>query len=341
MDNIKVFAIVFVIGLHVSAYGVSTEFHQVLGANKNWWICNFFESIFRCCVPLFIMLTGALLLQRTMPLRSFLKRRFSRILIPTTFWGNVYLIYNALLISKSPGKLNSHNLSSWVINQFLEGPIFSFWYVYMLVGLYLVIPVLQPWVLSASNKAILYFLCIWLITLFIKQFNVIPEQSPLELRYFSGYIGYLLLGYYLAHRLPVTNIIKLVSVLLVIAGFAITFAGTYLLSLKNHVFSSDYYDYLSVNVLISSIGMFLLLKSTNTSVDKFIPLKIKSTLIRFGFGIYLIHPLPLMFMVHFKIDYKVINPVAAIPVVTLICLTISCLIAWVISKLPFGKFVVE
>lgn len=339
IDNVRIIATIFVIGLHVSAYGMIAEFSAIDGANNQWWICNFYESIFRCCVPLFVMLTGALLLPQILPLKTFLIKRFGRILIPAVFWGIIYVIYNLVMADNKSVFLSSYDSFRWLRHQVLDGPISSFWYIYMLAGLYLFIPVLQPWLKLANNKTILYFLSIWLLTILVKQFKLIPQQSPLELRYFSGYVGYLLLGYYLAHRLVITQAVYLFALIGAGAGFLITLLGTYLASVNQHAFSGMFYEYLSLNVLALSAGVFILMKGSGDITGDYRPSRLKESLIRFGFGIYLIHPLPLRIMVYFGLNYKVINPVLAIPLLTLLCLAISYVIAWVISKLPYGKYV--
>jgi len=339
IDDVRILATVFVIGLHVSAYGITSEFAANDGASNNWWVCNFYESIFRCCVPLFVMLTGALLLPQALPLKAFLIKRFGRILIPAVFWGATYVIYNLVMAEDKSVFLSSYNSLRWFRHQVLDGPISSFWYIYMLVGLYLFIPVLQPWVKSASNKALLYFLLIWLLTVATKQFRLIPQQSPLELRYFSGYVGYLLLGYYLAHRLVITRTIYLFALMASAGGFLVTLFGTYWASVNQQSFSGVFYEYLSLNVLALSAGVFILIKGRGDKTDDYWPSRLKELLIRFGFGIYLIHPLPLRIMVYFGLNYKVINPLVAIPLLTLLCLAASYMAAWLISKLPYGKYV--
>ncbi len=339
IDNVRILATIFVIGLHVSAYGMIGEFNAIDGANANWWICNFYESIFRCCVPLFVMLTGALLLPQILPLKTFLVKRFGRILIPAVFWGIIYVIYNLIMADNKSVFFSSYDSFRWFRHQLLDGPISSFWYIYMLAGLYLFIPVLQPWLKLADNKTILYFLSIWLLTILVKQFKLMPQQSPLELRYFSGYVGYLLLGYYLAHRLVITQAVYLVALMGAGVGFLITLLGTYWASVTQHAFSGMFYEYLSLNVLALSAGVFILIKGSGEATGDYRPSRLKESLIRFGFGIYLIHPLPLRIMVYFGLNYKVINPVLAIPLLTLLCLAVSYMIAWLISKLPYGKYV--
>ncbi|WP_342645892.1 acyltransferase family protein [Mucilaginibacter sp. CSA2-8R] len=339
IDNVRILATLFVIGLHVSVYGIASEFNAVNGANIHWWICNFYESIFRCCVPLFVMLTGALLLPQTLSLKPFLTKRFGRILIPAVFWGTVYIIYNLIMANNKSVFSSYYDSFRWFRHQVLDGPISSFWYIYMLVGLYLFIPVLQPWVKSANNKALLYFLSIWLLTIVVKQWKLIPQQSPLELRYFSGYVGYLLSGYYLAHRLVITKKLYMFALVVSIIGFLVTLLGTYWASVYQRAFSGIFYEYLSLNVLALSAGVFILIKGQSENIEDYRPFWLKESIIKFGFGIYLIHPLPLKIMVYFGLNYKVINPLLAIPLLTLLCLTVSYLVAWLISKLPYGKYV--
>ncbi|WP_345950881.1 acyltransferase family protein [Mucilaginibacter sp. PAMB04274] len=338
IDNLRVVAITFVIGIHVTAYGVVNEVNKV-GATNNWWVCNFYESAFRCCVPFFLMLTGALLLPQELPLTAFLKKRLNRILWPAIFWGCVYVAYNFGIKHKNEGQEAFGNIGPWLSTQLLDGPIYSYWYIYVLIGLYLIIPILQPWIQKASNRALQYFLIIWVITLALNQFKAVPASSPIELRYFSGYVGFLILGHYLANRVIITKALKYLAVALILTGFFITFTGTYLLSHKAGTFTASLYEYLTLNVVLLSAGGFIYIKGAFTGTPPDTLLNVRNFMTRYGFSIYLIHPLPLMFMVHFNLNYNLVTPLIGIPLTTIICLLITCFIAWAVSKLPYGRYI--
>jgi surface polysaccharide O-acyltransferase-like enzyme len=339
VDHIRLIAVFFVVAVHVTAYGVVNEFNPH-GPTLNWWACNFYGAALRCCVPFFVMLTGALLLPQQLPLGTFMQKRFKRILLPALFWGCVYIAYNIALQRNKAGLLSNWRvLVDWLSGQFLEGPVYSFWYIYMLIGLYLFIPILQPWIKSTGNKGLLYFLTIWLVTLALRQFSVLPPSLPVDLRYFGGYAGYLVLGHYLANRLHVDASVKLAAWIMLLTGFVTTFAGTYYMSVISGAFNNRLYEYLTLNVFLLSAGGFILLSSNSSAGSSPAFAALRNFITRYGFSIYLIHPLPLMIMVHFGLGYQVFTPLAGIPVTTLICLGITCFMAWIIGRLPYGKYI--
>ena len=90
-DRLRNLATVMVIGIHVAA----PVAHGFPDQNSWWWwYGNFWNSLTRAGVPLFVMLSGFLLLGKDYDLGYFLKRRFSRVVVPALFWMAVYSIYN-------------------------------------------------------------------------------------------------------------------------------------------------------------------------------------------------------------------------------------------------------
>jgi surface polysaccharide O-acyltransferase-like enzyme len=337
IDNIRVIAVIAVIVVHVSAYG--TIEHNLNGSvNTNWWIVNFYESLSRCCVPLFVMITGSLLLPQAIRFSDFLKKRSSRIVLPFIFWSMIYITFNLLLIIRHDGFMSMDHLGTWVTLQLFAGAEFHLWYVYMIIGLYLFIPVLQPWVRAASNKLILYFVGICVVTIGLKQLNLLNMSPSLDLRYFNGYIGYLVLGYYLSERMVISSNIRIAALILLILGFLVTFLGTYLLTNARGAFVDTYYDYLTLNVLALSIGFFILIKSTRQHISNKVVINARNFINTYGFGIYLCHPFLLIAMTFFKINYRLFNPSIGIPITTSICLILSCFVIYILRKLPYGEY---
>jgi surface polysaccharide O-acyltransferase-like enzyme len=339
IENIRVMAIVAVITIHVCAYAISTEIDNQGNVSTSWWIANLYESFCRFCVPVFVMVSGALLLPQKINLSAFLRKRMRRILLPFIFWEIIYLAYNLLLKIRDERNIVSHNWASWLYVQITQCPAPHLWYVYMIIGIYLFVPILQPWIQVASNKAILYFLGIWLIALALQQIHLLQANVPLDLRYFSGYIGYLILGYYIFERLEITLWVKITAFILLITGFAATLLGTYILTKANHKFANDFYNYLTVNVFALTIGLLILVKELNFTYANGVMIKIRNAVSKFSYGIYLSHPLIIVVMAHFKLNYKVVNPIIGIPLNTIICFTISCVLVYSLSKLPYGKYI--
>ncbi len=339
IDDIKLIATLAVIVLHVASPAVFTEYNSGSNANNNWWVANFYDSFTRFCVPLFIMVTGALLLPQQIGLKLFLKKRLKRIVLPFTFWTAVYIMFNFGLKMRDLGYVAIDNLWDWLWVQLIQGPSVHLWYVYMIIGLYLFIPIIKPWIQQASNKHIVYFLGIWLVTVLVNQLQIITISSPFDISYFSGYLGYLVLGYYLAERVNVSKNLKKISVITFIFGFLATLIGTYFASKQNNSFSDAFYQYLTLNVVFASVGMFVFIKSWKLNMPLTKYAIFRTFINKYGFGIYLGHVLVINFLSYLNIDYRLATPWLSIPLVAFICLILTFLMIYILDRLPYGKYI--
>ena len=143
-DRLRIVATLMVIAIHVTSPTVE-QFGAV--APGGWWAANWWNSLTRPAVPLFVMLSGYLLFAKDYPLGDFLRRRFSRVLIPAFFWMLVFSVYNYFA--------NGHpRTAEELVRSLVSGPVyFHLWFIYMIIGLYLVYPILRPWVRSADDRA--------------------------------------------------------------------------------------------------------------------------------------------------------------------------------------------
>lgn len=335
-DNLRAFATVAVIFLHVSAGPVPHPFGSV--SPFFWWVANIYDSSVRFCVPIFVMLTGALLLPKDYEIGDFLKKRLFRVIFPLVFWSIIYIIFSLSVKVLHGDKIILSETTRYIYMSFKNGSSFHLWYVYMIIGIYLFMPIIGKWVRNCSEKEILYFLLIWLCTIFLNQPIISKLKPNIELAYFSGYIGYLILGYYLSIKtfknLRKTNTL---SILLIVSGIIITAVGTYFESYFKSQYNGVFYKYLSPNVLIMSIGIFVYLRNQNSDHTK---LKVISNFIsKYSYGIYLVHVLVLTFLLKAGIKWDFINPVFAVPITTFICLIFSGIIIYLVNKMPYGKYI--
>jgi len=120
IDFARVVACLMVIVVHVAA----TNFYTF---SDKWWATNFWDSLTRGCVPLFLMISGALLLNKDESLGVFIRKRFSKIIPPLLFWSLAYLALN-----------NYRHVEPLTIMQIFLGPaMYHLWYLYAILGLYL------------------------------------------------------------------------------------------------------------------------------------------------------------------------------------------------------------
>src|ERR1700742_1454256 len=91
INNLKIISLLAVIILHVAAIPLD-KYNYILFST--WLIADFYNALVRFAVPVFVMITGALLLHREYETGDFLKKRLSRIISPFLFWSLVYIGYS-------------------------------------------------------------------------------------------------------------------------------------------------------------------------------------------------------------------------------------------------------
>ena len=276
-------------------------------------------SAVRCCVPLFVMMSGVLLLPVKTTMGEFYGKRFKRLLVPLIFWSLalpvIYYLYFLLVGATSSPSVDMSMYSADMTIRKLSTFIFNFnydttplWYLYMLAGLYLVIPIFSSWLQNATQKEMKLFLKIWLFTLFIPYIKMFAPllgymgnyghmglfgdcdwNSYSSFYYVSGFIGYIVLAHYLV-KYPLNwswQKLALVGIPMWLAGYAITFGGFVMM---NEQFPGNY-AYLEILWWFCGINVFLMTFPIFVAIQK---VKIKSSprlskLASMTFGIYLCH----------------------------------------------------
>ena len=250
IDALSVFSTFAVIVLHVSA-------KVVIGtkdtASLNWWIGNFIDSSVRWCVPVFVMISGALLLDPTKKesVSGFLKKRAARILLPLVFWTLIYILHLA--------KIKTFSLTYTLLKILIGYPYPHLWYLYMLLGLYLTVPFLRTYIRSSSYKEryqLIFFIFLFAsITAMIKFF--LFNNTPTIFTLFIPYIGYLLCGYQLRLIGKTKASVKLICLIIAICLLVIALGTGLLVNIYGLTKGLFFYDYFAPPVILMSICVFL------------------------------------------------------------------------------------
>ena len=276
-----------------------------------------YGAVLRPCVPLFVMITGALLLPVRGDASVFYKKRIPRVFFPFLIWSVIYNLFPWItgLLGVEPrvildffpysGEEVMRQSLAVSMGYIAELP-FNFsildvhmWYIYLLIGLYLYLPIFSAWVEKASEKAKLWFLAVWGVTLLIPYYNEFVAQylwgtcswnSFGMLYYFAGFNGYLLLGHYLRNHDWTVRQSALIGVPMFVVGYTVTFFGfRHMTALPD--FTDEmlelFFTYCSLNVVMMTIPVFMWAKRVNVRSEWVI--KALSNLTLCGFGIYMIH----------------------------------------------------
>jgi surface polysaccharide O-acyltransferase-like enzyme len=285
-DSLKILAIFGVILLHVSA-----PFVVPFEDSARWWIGNIYDSLTRWCVPLFIMVSGALVLGQAenIPFQKFFLVRMRRILIPFISWSAVYFFYRITI------KEDDLALSEFFRMLLTEPVYYHLWFVYMLIVLYLLAPAAGAFLNHAPGKHAWYLVAFWFF--WTSLLPIIDKPFPFETYYtpdMNDYSalrlsGYFLLGYMLKDRSVRSAIGLAVLGGIFLAGAAGTIMGTYWLSLDRGEFHPFFYKYFSITVVAMTVALFLFVKSIFKTSSPRILQEIGMSV----FGVYLLHALVL------------------------------------------------
>jgi surface polysaccharide O-acyltransferase-like enzyme len=303
-----------------------------------WTTVDIYQSIGRIGVPLFVMLTGALLLQpsKNESLSVFFKKRWARIGLPWIFWGGAYFAWDFLVEHQA-------FTSSAIIQGLLNGPYYQFWYLYMLVGLYLLTPILRIFIAHADQTIIKYFVILWFLGVAIIPVFGLLTTYTLNSNVFiiTGYVGYFVLGTYL---LTVQMRRSTLSIFMIL-GIALTAFFTYVLAAT--VGGTEMYffqQYFSPTVILASVMVFLLLLTIQppsvqkeispSKVNKLIKVISQNTLPIFLFHVMVLESIQNGYF-GFAINRNTLNPIIEVPLMTVIVLFVSLSIILLLKKVPY------
>ncbi len=306
---------------------------------SDWLVADFFNAIVRFAVPAFVMVTGALLLNREYEIGDFLKKRLVRVVIPFIFWSLVYVgysWYNEDITFTD----NAWRDITMVLHLLKTGSAYHLWYVYMLIGLYFFIPVIGKFVRNASEKEILYFLAVWFAVMLITQPYLLRYNPSVDMHYFGGFAGYLVLGHYLAYKEFNIKHLQLWMILLFVASVIAIALGSRVLAGGSKWPGTMLYEPVSPLVVLLSGSAFMAFKLSKTKLSPAIA-RVRDFAGNFNYGIYLAHAL-ILFLLDDLLDisYKFCTPIVSIPLTALICLVTTLALVWLVNKIPVvGKWI--
>lgn len=359
VDLIRTVAIFLVILIHVAEESNLSAVVMSPQGITLYWTENIYDSIARVGVPLFVMVTGFLLLQPSKinePLTVFFKKRWAKIGIPVLFWGGIYLAWRAYIYGTT--------IDFTVIGKSLfAGPYQQFWFVYLLIGLYLLTPIVRVLVANADWKLIKYFLVIWVFSAGIMPLLGLVSAIGSEAGWFNqtvldffnqtGMVGYFVLGAFVYKF----HVRKSILVFTFALSSVFTVFGTYFLVVNRGVnYLTFFYQYPMFNVVIASVSLFLLftafpvqnikmptankaIQVTGSTAKKLIQVIGSNTL-----GIFLIHFIVLETLwrgyLGLKINVYVLNPIIAIPLLSAVTLLVCVGIIVLLKKIPYVRRIV-
>lgn len=320
---------------------VSTNWlHLTDSGSFNWRVLMTFNSLTRWCVPMFAMLSGAFLLdpKKTVRLRDIFLKYILRVLIALLIWGTLYALID---YGYANGRLTWSGVWSALQQVFRANTHHHLWFLYIMLGLYLITPILRAFVRGASKGDLhwLFLICFLFSSLlptlspFLGQALSLPMSwlDRMELHLILGYVGYFVAGYYLKHY-TLGRIAEFLIYIFGILGCVITVWG----ALSGQLSLLDYH---SPNVALFAIVIFTLFRYVLGVSDERSRRRRLIGASRISFGIFLVHEFFIMLLEHFQITTLSFNPVAAVLAISAGVFLCSFIIVWPISKIPLlGRY---
>lgn len=323
LDVIRCVAMIMVIGVHcIDPFYISPTM-RVIPEYTHW--AAIYGSLLRPSVPLFVMMSGLLLLPvRQQPLGGFYKKRIYRVLFPFLIWSVLYSLFPWVTgLLGLPKEIigdffcytqghESQSLADALKDVAMIPFNFShkanhMWYIYLIIGLYLYMPFFSAWIEKADEKTKRIYLFIWIVSLFIPYLReyvggwlfdrsgyVFGTDTWNEFGmfyYFAGFNGYLLLGHYVK-RGTSWGVGKtfLICALMFAIGYAVTYTGFSTTADNPNATETEmelYFTFCSPNVLLMTLAVFLLLQKV--VVTNPFAVRALANMTKCGFGIYMVH----------------------------------------------------
>ncbi len=365
LDWLRVAACLMVMGVHsIEPFYLGEGGTLILNEANGVW-STVLDSALRAAVPLFILTSSYLLFPVKSSTETFLRRRLSRVGWPLLVWVMLYA-----LIPQYGTQWNDYDFIGNFKHALLNFPDAAghLWFMFMLIGVYLAMPIFSPWIEKVSKRGEQAFLLLWLFTTTIVfwrelamhvfgQHRVWGEAFWNEFGsfyYVSGFMGYVVLGHYLKKYVPDMNWKRTLSIALPlwIVGYCIT-AGWFWAAMPKSfpvrddillaVYMEDSWCFCTIGVVLTTIAYFLVARKFVANGRFYRHLIVP--LSRLSFGMYLIHIFVLT-AVFSVLSQRLsdLNTWVGTPLIIALTATItfviSALLSKLISYLPFSRYII-
>lgn len=340
-DYLRILSVFCVIGIHVACI----NWYTTPINNISFHIANFYDSLFRFSVPIFIMISGALFLdsKKEINIKKLYLKNILRLVIALLFWSLIYSIFENIIITQ--------NISIQSLKKTISGFFnshYHLWFLNILIGIYLMIPILK--IISENKKAEEYFIILSFIFAsflpFISNISIINKILNTNIFNISiplgiNYTGYFLLGHYL-NNYKLENKKEIAIYILGALSLIFTIIITSIISIYKGKPTDYFYNYLLPNIYFISTSIFILFKyhiSKISILKKYNNIIIK--LSNLTFGIYLIHDFFIIILKKANILFPSLISSTLTPLISLAIFLLSALVVLIISKIKLlNKYII-
>ena len=360
VDYIRMVAWFMVMLVHASenfdgadTSGLAGNVSMLANEANRFWVAFYDGGLGRTAVPLFMIVSAFLLvpLKKGETMGDFYKKRFTRILPP---FFTFMLLYSFLPLAWGGMSLDQSLADFKMILLNFPSMGGHLWFMYPLISLYIIIPVVSPWLERASAKDERLFLALFALSTFIPWIHryISPEilgecfwNGFSALWYCSGYLGYLVLAHYIRFHIEWSREKRLgVGAVCFLVGAAFTAWSFWLKGEPGVPVETPMlewaWEFCTPNVLVATFGLFMMFTCIR---QKEAPGFVTETS-KLSFGMYLVHMFFLAPIASFFVNGNQAEPLIpvalAIPVIAVLTFVCCWITIKLLSYLPGSKYIV-
>lgn len=337
-DQLRALAIISIICCHVCCDFIILN-PAIMTHFKTFYLISFFTLGRFVGIPIFVMLSGALLINKHYSLSEYVKKRFNRVFVPYIFWTIIFILFTLLVYKK---ELTSELLFSIILGH--HGTIgVILWFVWMIMVVYIAIFIINK-VLDFGKSKYEHFesrfinilALLSLMTYILVNLGILPYSG--DLGYYMLFIPYAILGYWLTHtdfKVNSRYIVVITALISTIGYLYFTFSVDVASISLNEFTAGSYFQFIVMIITFCIILFFRHLPKDNRLSEKPFSSLIYS-LSKCSFGIYFIHYLILKFIQHMYLKQVHFSdhPLFWTPILLFVVFISSWALIVVISKIP-------
>lgn len=339
IDLLRIFACFSVLMLH----SASQFWYSLPVESGRWMVCNIYDAAFRFGVPIFVMISGRFFLARPgdVDIKKLYDRHVLRIFAAYVIWSAVYGLWDCRLWFAAEGVTLKDYAAEMLFGRY------HLWYLPMLLGIYVLLPVLKSWTDHCSRQNLEYFLGLFVILqigISSMQMCKLPAVAWQVLNQFDvtlvcSYVGYFVLGYYL-YRYPVSVKTRHILYLLGAVGLFGAVGGSIWDSQRQGVPSAAAFDSFSIFTFLVTVAIYVFFADGLAQCSFTRSAGLVREVSADTFGIYLMHILLLEILESAGVTTMSIDNILGIPLMAAGCFVLCGIVAAVLRRIPFiGKYI--
>lgn len=340
-DILRVISMLAVIVIHVAAQG----WYSISVHTLSWSALNLYDSIARFGPVIFIMVSGALLLDENKPvtIQGLHRKNIRKMIV-------IYFVWSAFYILGTPWIVPQETAFNELLAYLISGK-YHMWFLPMIVGLYLITPLLRK--ITADINAEKYFLALaFLFTILFPFILLIMEETGMDSAVYSavsglnssvcfslaiGYSFYFVLGHYI-NRISINRRGEYTIYILGILGFLSTFVLSQTASSRADTPLQTYYEYTTLNVFFEALSVFTFAKCR---LSRWLRGERVNAVIRklsqYSFGVYLIHPFFIDLLAEHGLYTLRFTAALSVPAITAVVFILSLISSAILNHIPIVK----